>query len=264
MPNETHHSLSGREYKFRPVPILMNLWVYGLLFLMSAAMGLIAPFWIVISKVVMRWKWKRAMRSYVWLYGRAWVLILTPFVRPTGINLDTITKTGPCILIINHHSFFDTFFMGLLPVDDVNLTLRAWPFKMIWYRYFMQLARYLNLETLPYTEICERCTEEFSDNSYVLFFPEGHRSRDGQLQRFKSGAFKVAMDTNTPIIPLCISGTNVLLPPKQSWLMPCRVTLKALDPVFPADFRSEDIPHVAMRKAVRSSMQQELAEVSDV
>ncbi len=263
MPKDTHVSTVKRACKLRPVPILMNLWVYGLLLVVTAVMGVISPIWVITSKLVRNWSWKHAMRYYVWLYGRAWVLIIRPFINSKGVDLDRITQAGPCILVINHRSFFDTFFMGLMPVEDVNLTLRAWPFKMIWYRYFMQLARYLNLEALAYEDICARCSEEFDSNAYVLFFPEGHRSRDGKLQRFKSGAFKVAIDTNTPIIPLCLTGTEVMLPPKQSWLMPCHVVMRALDPVQPADFADEKIPHIAMRKAVRAMMQRELEETSN-
>jgi 1-acyl-sn-glycerol-3-phosphate acyltransferase len=45
-----------------------------------------------------------------------------------------------------------------------------------------------------------------------MMFPEGTRSRDGKLQRFKPGAFELALDEEVPILPIVISGTHDALP----------------------------------------------------
>jgi 1-acyl-sn-glycerol-3-phosphate acyltransferase len=42
----------------------------------------------------------------------------------------------------------------------------------------------------------------------VMIFPEGTRSRDGKLQRFKDGAFKLAIEAQVPILPIAIEGTR--------------------------------------------------------
>ena len=55
--------------------------------------------------------------------------------------------------------------------------------------------------------------------------PEAHRSRNGKLGRFYSGAFKVAVETGVPVVPLCITGTDEMLPPGRWWLRPARVCL---------------------------------------
>jgi 1-acyl-sn-glycerol-3-phosphate acyltransferase len=41
----------------------------------------------------------------------------------------------------------------------------------------------------------------------VMIFPEGTRTRDGNLQPFKTGAFRLALDTKSPILPIAIIGT---------------------------------------------------------
>jgi 1-acyl-sn-glycerol-3-phosphate acyltransferase len=41
----------------------------------------------------------------------------------------------------------------------------------------------------------------------VMIFPEGTRTRDGNLQPFKTGAFRLALDTKSPILPVAIIGT---------------------------------------------------------
>lgn len=49
----------------------------------------------------------------------------------------------------------------------------------------------------------------------VLMFPEGTRSRTGQLGPFKKGAFKVAQNTQVPLLPIAILGTYGIVPPKS-------------------------------------------------
>lgn len=47
----------------------------------------------------------------------------------------------------------------------------------------------------------------------ILFFPEGTRSRTGELQTFKKGAFRMAQDLNLPLLPVTLTGTRDILPP---------------------------------------------------
>jgi 1-acyl-sn-glycerol-3-phosphate acyltransferase len=46
----------------------------------------------------------------------------------------------------------------------------------------------------------------------MLFFPEGTRSRNGQLQPFKAGAFRLAADADADIVPITLQGASDLLP----------------------------------------------------
>jgi 1-acyl-sn-glycerol-3-phosphate acyltransferase len=96
----------------------------------------------------------------------------------------------------------------------------------------------------------------------VLFFPEGHRSKTGKMQPFYSGAFRLALETGVPIVPLCITGTDTLLPPGRYALHPCRVRLKALGPLHPADFPGVS-GHVAMRREARERMTHALKEMRE-
>lgn len=50
----------------------------------------------------------------------------------------------------------------------------------------------------------------------VLFFPEGTRSPDGKIKKFKLGAFKLAQDRHVEILPIVIAGTGSAVP-KHSW-----------------------------------------------
>ena len=59
-----------------------------------------------------------------------------------------------------------------------------------------------------------------ANGASVLFFPEGTRSRDGQLKPFKKGAFKMAQDLQLPVLPVTLTGTFEILPPGTARLRP--------------------------------------------
>lgn len=239
---------------------LMNIFVYPATVVLTIAGIFFFPLLFVAWKVVTRWNPGKIMRHFIWLYGRAWLLIMLPFVRFKREQLREHVAGSPCILVINHFSFFDTYCMALLPVSDIAFTIRAWPFRMPWYAPFMRLAGYLDLETVGWDGALEEGSKLLKQGVSLLFFPEGHRSKDGSIHRFYSGPFKLSIETGIPVVPLCISGTDKLLPPKRWWFLPCTIRLRALSPVSPASFTGATA-HVELRKYVKTLIEMNVAEM---
>lgn len=233
--------------------VLMNLWCYGLLLLWTLLGILVFPFAFAVGLLFLRCSADRVMRWFIWIYGRGWMLLMGPFVQFRRQQMELIETGKPYLLVVNHLSFFDTYCMAMLPVYDITFAVRSWPFRMFWYSGFMRLARYLDVEGSSWDEILSNSNSAFAAGGTVLFFPEGHRSRDGQLQRFYSGGFKVAIAAGVPLVPLCIDGTNRLLPPGRKWLHPCQISLRALSPINTADFKGQD-GHIQLRKLVKKRM----------
>ena len=237
--------------------IIMNLWCWPLMLLWTLFGIITFPLAYAFGKGVLRWSQERTTRWIIWMYGRGWLVIMSPFVRFRREGMEHVRTRIPHVLVVNHLSFFDTYCMALLPICDITFAVRSWPFRMFWYSKFMRLARYLDVESNSWDATEQNCQSTFADNGAVLFFPEGHRSRDGELQRFYSGAFKVAAGSDVVVVPLCISGTNVLMPPDRKYFKPCQITLKALPPIEVADFKTED-GHMRLRKLVKAQMAEEL------
>jgi 1-acyl-sn-glycerol-3-phosphate acyltransferase len=237
--------------------LLLNLIFYPLMSLWIVAGILASPLCLLLWRICTGWDWGRIVRHLISIHGYGLVVILSPFVRFQGDGLDRIER--PCILVVNHLSFFDSYFMAALPFHDVIFAVGAWPFKMYWYTLFMRLARYLDVENGAWSETIRTCRESFALKGSVLFFPEGHRSRTGKLQPFYSGAFRLSQETGVPIVPLCITGTGELLPPGRSFLHPSRVRLTALPPVDPAAFPGPS-GHVGLRREVYGRLARALEE----
>ena len=242
------------------VELLVTGWSYALLVLWTLLCIFCFPWAFVLCRLVLRWSSARLMRWFIWIYGRGWLLFMSPFVRFRREGMERLRRGSPCLLVVNHLSFFDTYCMALLPLHDVTFAVRSWPFRIFFYRAFMRLARYLDVEGESWEQTLSGCRAAFATGGAVLFFPEGHRSRDGRLQRFYSGAFKAAAATGVPLVPLCITGTDRLLPPGRRSLRPCRVTLRALEPIDTSSFGDED-GHIRLRKLVKRRMLETLAEM---
>jgi 1-acyl-sn-glycerol-3-phosphate acyltransferase len=170
------------------------------------------------------------------IFGVIWARVnslVTPMVVETR-GKSNIDKTQSYVIVSNHQSQYDIFVLyGWLGIDF------KWVMKQ-------------ELRKVPALGIaCEKIGHIFIDRSNteaalrsldeaknrivngtsVIFFPEGTRSRDGNLGTFKKGAFKMALDLGIPILPVTISGTRDILPTKSFDLFPGRACMTIHPPV---------------------------------
>jgi 1-acyl-sn-glycerol-3-phosphate acyltransferase len=81
------------------------------------------------------------------------------------------------------------------------------------------------------------------DGWNIVVFPEGTRSKDGWVQRFRHGTARLAEETGIPIVPVAIRGAYAAMPRGRSWPRKGRfpITVRYGDPIVPdedEDFRS--------------------------
>lgn len=67
----------------------------------------------------------------------------------------------------------------------------------------------------------------------VVIFPEGTRSSDGKLHRFKRGAYQIAVDLNIPVVPMTVNGSYKILSKNSKLINPGKLTLKIHPPIYP-------------------------------
>lgn len=254
----SHNRSALRSVVFFVQVALMNLWVYPALLLWTLFGILLFPFLFGLGLLFLRQPADRLARWFIWVYGRGWLLLMSPFVRFRRQGMERIPTDRPCVFVVNHFSFFDTYCMALLPQYDIVFAVRSWPFRLFWYSAFMRLARYLDVEGSSWQETLSNSQSVFAGGGTVLFFPEGHRSRTSDIQRFYSGGFKVAIHSGVDVVPLCIDGTDKLMPPGRRLFHPCRVTLRALDAISTGKYQNEN-GHIRLRKRVKEKMTRELA-----
>jgi len=105
----------------------------------------------------------------------------------------------------------------------------------------------------------ERGKEWLAKGASVAIFPEGTRSKDGEIHNFKAGAFLLAKDAGAPILPIVLNNTNKMM--RKGWLMNWRnhITIKILPPISAEEVAERTVKEVMAD--VHSSMTEALAEI---
>ncbi len=99
----------------------------------------------------------------------------------------------------------------------------------------------------------------------MVVFPEGTRSKTGDMAEFKAGAFKIAQKNNVPVIPFFIEGTGHLLERNGFRIRPAAVTLTVLPVIDTTGYTREDwkaLPALAeshVRQALNQHREQSAA-----
>ncbi len=87
----------------------------------------------------------------------------------------------------------------------------------------------------------EKARKKIGPGDTVVFFPEGSRTRTGEMGNFKRGAFSFAQEMGLPVLPVTIKGTGKILP-RDSWdLLPGTIDLIFHDPLSMNGSSREDI-----------------------
>jgi 1-acyl-sn-glycerol-3-phosphate acyltransferase len=73
-----------------------------------------------------------------------------------------------------------------------------------------------------------------------LIYPEGTRSPDGRLQRFKKGAVVMAINAGVPIVPMACSGAHRVMEKRSLVMRPGEILVEFLDPIDAAKFTMEE------------------------
>lgn len=131
------------------------------------------------------------------------------FIPVTIDGKENINSRQSYVFVANHASMFDVFLIyGWLPVVFkwlMKKELRRIPFvgtacKAAGHIYVDRSNAKASAESL------NDIKRQLHNGVSTVIFPEGTRSKDGNLGRFHSGAFRIAFDLNLPVVPLSLTG----------------------------------------------------------
>jgi 1-acyl-sn-glycerol-3-phosphate acyltransferase len=209
--------------------LLLNIYMWSMFFIVTVLAIAIIPWVAILYVVFFRRTLSWATRWAICIYG--WILVIAvPFFAPLTVESRTGKLSLPVIMVANHTSAIDAYLFGALLHNASFVT--TWAFKIPVYGIFMRLAQYINADE-GWNKVCEKGIRLLAEGTSIIIWPEGHRSRDGRLGRFKNGAFALAVKTGRPLLPVCIVGSGKFLTPGKSYLAPSRVKMILLDPVYP-------------------------------
>ena len=129
---------------------------------------------------------------------------------------EYVKKDRPYVIISNHQSMLDIVLMYYVPriFKWISKKEAQWiPFagQALWFHRDILISRG-SKSSIKY--MVKKAKYFFNHNVCVSVFPEGTRTLDGQIHRFKDGAFVMAKLTHTAILPVVIDGNFDVLPKK--------------------------------------------------
>jgi 1-acyl-sn-glycerol-3-phosphate acyltransferase len=93
----------------------------------------------------------------------------------------------------------------------------------------------------------QRCRAVLARRVSVIIFPEGTRSKTGELLPFKDGAFHLAIETGVPILPLAVSGTRTALAKRDWRVAPAVAEVRVLPPIETTGMTKADVAALSSR-----------------
>jgi 1-acyl-sn-glycerol-3-phosphate acyltransferase len=151
-------------------------------------------------------------------------------VRVQG--LDHLEPHRSYVFAANHQSIYDIPIVFASIPAQLRIVAKASLGRIPFLGWHLRRAGHLLVDRKnPGPDIVQKMRRLVGESSSLIVFPEGTRSVDGSVARFKKGPFLVAVDAGLPVVPVSISGSRHVM--KKGRLMVCRgeVQLTIHEPV---------------------------------
>jgi 1-acyl-sn-glycerol-3-phosphate acyltransferase len=195
-------------------------------------------------------------------------IFVTPFirifVRVRVVGRENLPRRGPVILAANHRSFLDSIFIPLIVHRRVTFVAKAEYFDDAKTAWFFRSCGQIPIRReggSASERALASATEVLRSGKVFGIYPEGTRTRDGLLHRGHTGAARLALGSNVPIVPVGLIGTDDVQPidsrlPKLFR----RVTISFGEPIDPMRYAGRD-DRMALRE-ITDEVMYEIAQLS--
>ncbi len=162
------------------------------------------------------------------------------FSPTTVFGEENVCKN--CLVVANHQSLMDIpLILGY--VGPMPMVAKKELSKVPGINWFVRYMGGFFLDRDNPAEgarVIKKMVKTLSSGSSLLVFPEGTRSVDGTVGKFKTAVFKIAKKLNVKVLPVSIWGTIFLVPKRSLFLNPGPVSMIIHPPIDPKDFSNEE------------------------
>jgi len=194
---------------------------------------------------------KLGVRMAVWLAG----------ARLEIHGLDRVPRHRPVVFMANHQSNCDPpALLAVLP--QVVVMVKKEFFRVPVLGRGMLACGFIPVDRRNRErglEAVEKGVQALKAGKSFLVYPEGTRSPDGRLQRFKKGVFVMAIAAGAAIVPISVSGSNKIMPKGKFVMRPGGVRITFHEAVDTAGYAIEDRQVIIdrVRQAILAGLEKE-------
>lgn len=175
-------------------------------------------------------------------------------------GLEHVDRRRPYVIVLNHNTVVDIPALYYLPLNFRWVSKRE-VFRVPFFGQFLVLHGDICIDRGRASEAMAQLLREggkwLGRGASVAIFPEGTRSKDGEIRRFKAGAFLLAKELGVPILPVVMDGTRTLMRPNLLFNWGNRIRIRVLPPVSADEVAASEVhelmerTHAAMCDALR-------------
>jgi 1-acyl-sn-glycerol-3-phosphate acyltransferase len=177
----------------------------------------------------------------VWLFG----LGLRPHVQFT----TEIDPSGSYVVVGNHQSNLDPMCHYLSFPAPLRFLAKKELYSVPVFGPAIRAAGMIKVDRdrPSMTYINDQVDQAVARGRSIIIYPEGTRSKTGELGSFKKGAFVIAIQTGLPIVPVAISGTNAIWPPGAKVMHPGPIEVRFGEPIPTTGLTLDDVDDLRSR-----------------
>ncbi len=164
------------------------------------------------------------------IYWALFYLYINPFWKVELKGRENLKKGKVYVIISNHQSAYDIVLLYRL-MTHFKWVAKKELFSVPVIGWNLMLNRHVKLDRKSVKSALKMIQDSMNHlrtGSSMLIFPEGTRSEDGQIKRFKDGAFMLAKKAGVPILPVVINGSFELLKKDGTVKLKQKLTLQIL------------------------------------
>jgi 1-acyl-sn-glycerol-3-phosphate acyltransferase len=170
----------------------------------------------------------------------SWLILKTTGVRVTVTGLERVPSGHSYVFASNHQSIYDIPVLFWTLAFELRIlakaSLGAFPF-IGWH--LARTGHILVDRKKPGADLFRQMRQLMTAGYSVFVFPEGTRSLDGSLSRFRAGTFLMAIESGLPVVPVAIDGSRFVMRKGRLMTRPGDVRVTVLDPI-PTTGRTPD------------------------
>lgn len=153
-----------------------------------------------------------------------------------------------CVFVANHSSFYDTPIVFTALPRQLRIMAKAALVLVPFIGWHLRRSGHVLVNRRnPGAAIFKRMQRMAASGASLIVFPEGSRTIDGQVHKFKAGMFMLAIENKLPVVPISISGSRVVMPKGRLAVAPATVTITVHDPIVTTTMTRDDARPLAAR-----------------
>ncbi len=162
----------------------------------------------------------------------AWLILKTTGVTVDISGLDTLPREESYLFLANHQSIYDIPVLFWHLPYQVRIVAKASLGRFPFLGWHLRRSGHVLVDrSNPGNSTMLQIKELMRQHVSLVVFPEGTRSADGRVARFRAGIVMLAIEAGLPIVPVAVEGTRHVMLKGRLMTCPGHVRVRVLPPV---------------------------------